>query len=156
MTNPVLSAPLDLITTAVLDLLNASGRKVWDGAYGGSPTAPAYPYGILYRLPGGSSDDTPDLGDTRQTVTAVWQVTTVSKLRNQCERTAQMFHDRLVGRTRPPGGPWQYAHDLAMPDGWVCTRRAPDPAMPGIDRVGNEPNAVYSLPARYYLTLTPA
>lgn len=151
MTNPVLSPPLDLITTAVLDLLNASSRKVWDGAYGGSPTAPAYPYGVLYRIPGGSSDATPDMSGDPRTVIVPYQVTAVSNLRNQCEATARVFRDRLLARI--PGG---FLYPLAMPEGWRCTDRRPDPAMPGIDRTGDTPNAIYSLPARFYLTITSA
>lgn len=150
MTNPVYSPPLDLITTAVLDLLNASGRKVWDGQYGGNPTSPTYPYGLLYRIPGGSADPMPDLDDQGDEVTAVWQVTAVSNLRNQCELTGRVFHDRLLARNANG-----YLYPLTMPTGWQCIRRAPDPATPGIDRTGSEPNSIFSLPQRFYLTITP-
>lgn len=44
-------------------------------------------------------------------------------------------------------------HPLPDIGGWRVTERRPDPAMPGIDRAGDHPNAVFSQPARYYLTL---
>jgi hypothetical protein len=124
VTNPsrCLSAPLDLVTTAVLDLLNANpGRKVWDGAYGGDPTKPAYPYGILYRIAGGSADDH-DARPRRRpaTVTVAYQVTAVSNLRNQCEATGRLFRDRLLARDDRRLGV-----RLAMPAGWACIDRAP-------------------------------
>jgi hypothetical protein len=148
VTTPAVSAPLDQITTALLNLLNASSRKVWDGAYGGSPTAPTYPYGILYRIAGGTSDFTPDLGDSRPTVVVPYQVTAVSNVRNQCEQTGRVFRDRILARTRDG-----FTYPLAMPDGWACTDRRPDPVMPGIDRTGDVPNAIFTLPARFYLTI---
>ena len=163
LTSAVSSPPLDEFTTAILTLLRGDAvergaRWVYDGAYDGDPLRPAYPYAVLYRIPGGSSDVTPDMADSPHTVTAVWQVTTVGRFRNQVERAAQAAHDRLVGRARAPGlnQPWAYAHPLAMPPGWVCTERRPDPSMPGIDRSGEHPNAVFSLPARFHLTIAPA
>ena len=151
MSAPPLSPPLDLVTTAVLEHLRGAGRTVYDGAYGGDPVKPAYPYAILYRLAGGNSDTTPDLDDTRQTITVAYQVTAVSNLRNQCEHTARVLHDRLVGRTAG-----SYAHPLVMPAGWQCTDRRSDPTVPGIDRVGDPPTALYQSPARYLLTITPS
>ncbi|WP_157936891.1 hypothetical protein, partial [Geodermatophilus chilensis] len=152
MTAPALSPPLDQITTALLGLLRGTGRDVWDGAYGGDPTQPAYPYGILYRIPGGSSDATPDLSGTPRTQTVPYQVTTVSNLRNQCEHTARLFRDRLLARA--PGG---FLHPLPTLDGWACVDRRPDPAMPGIDRAGDHPTAVFSparpLPAHHHPSL---
>jgi hypothetical protein len=135
----------------VLTLLRGSGRTIWDGAYAGSPVAPAYPYAILYRIAGGSSDATPDMSGDPRTIVVPYQVTTVSNLRNQCEQTARVLRDRLLART--PGG---FTVPAAMPDGWRCVDRRPDPAMPGIDRSGDTPNAIFSLPARYLLTITPA
>ena len=151
MTNPVYSVPLDLVTTAVLTLLRSTGRALHDGAYTGSPTAPAYPYAIVYRIAGGNSDVTPDLAASLRTVTVVYQVTAVSNLRNQCEATTRLFRDRLLARNRDG---WVYGLD--MPDGWACVDRRPDPAMPGIDRSGDHPQAIYAQPARYSLTLTRA
>jgi hypothetical protein len=151
VTNPVLSPPLDLITTNLLTLLRTAGRPVYDGAYEGDPTAPDYWYGILYRIGGGDSDPTPDLDADPRTVTVAYQVTTVGKTRNQAEAGGRILRDRLLGRT---AGTWAYP--LTMPAGWVCAHRRPDPVMPGIDRVGDTPNAVYSMPARYQLTVTPA
>lgn len=150
MTNPALSAPLDLVTTAVLEMLRASGRTVYDGAYTGDPTSPAYPYGLLYRLTGGSSDATPDLDADPQTVTVAYQATAVSNYRNQCEQTGRVFRDRVIGRS---GGGWAYP--LTLPAGWVCVDRRADLSMPGIDRTGNEPSPVFSLPFRFTLTISP-
>lgn len=151
MTAP-LTPPVDLITTAVLTLLKASGRTVYDGAFGGSPVSPSYPYAILYSLTGGDSDPMPDLDDRRDTVTLPYQVTSVSNLRNQCQQAGRVLRDRLVGKT-PGGG---YAHQLVMPAGWVCIARRSDSVTPGIDRTGDTPNAVFTEPARYLLTITPA
>jgi hypothetical protein len=145
------SPPLDEVTTALLTLLNDSGRKVWDGVYGGDPLDPVYPYGILYRIPGGNADATPDMSGQPTTVTGVWQVTTVAGYRNVCERAARDFHDRIVARTS--GG---FVYPLPISDGWECTDRRPDPAVPGIDRGGEHPRAVFSLPARYLITIGPA
>lgn len=152
VSTPVASAPMDLVTTAVLDLLNDAqeGRKVYDGAYSGDPTTPAYPYGILYRIAGGTADPMPDLDADPQTVTVAYQVTAVSNLRNQCEATARLFHDRLLARDDDG---WRYP--IAAPDGWAVVDRRPDPAMPGVDRTGDPPRVVYSLPARYLLTVSP-
>ena len=151
MTNPIYSPPVDQVTTAVLGLLNTTGRTVYDGAYGGDPTSPAYPFGILYSLAGGSTDALPDLDDERQHITLAYQVSTVSNLRNQCEATARLFHDRLTARR---DGSHVYA--LPMPTGWVCINRRADPAQPGTDPDGTPPARVFTRPARYLLTITPA
>lgn len=150
MTNPVLSAPLDVITTNVINLLKTTGRPVYDGVYGGNPTSPTFPYAIAYQLPGGNADATPDMGATLQTVTAVFQVTSVSNVRNQCQNTTRQMRDRLIGRAE---GDWAY--ELAMPAGWVCTAREPDSVLPGVDRQGDPPTAIYSQSARYLLTFSP-
>jgi hypothetical protein len=150
VTNPVYSAPLDLVTTAVLELLRTTGRTVYDGAYGGDPIKPIYPYSILYRIPGGSTDPFPDLDGNPREATVAYQVTTVSNLRNQCEATARLLHDRLLARTGSG-----YVYGLNMPTGWTDIDRRPDPAMPGIDRGGEPPAAIYSLPQRIYLTIAP-
>lgn len=158
------SAPLDEVTTAVLGLLRGTGRPVFDSGYtrdpqlagsdrryAADPVKPPYPYGILYRIPGGSADATPDLGISMRDVTVAFQVTAVSNYRNQCEYAAREARDRLLARA--PGG---WAYPLLLPTGWVCVDRRPDPAMPGIDRVGNYPNAIFNAPARYLITVTPA
>lgn len=151
MTVPVASAPIDLVTTAVLELLKTSGRKVCDGAYDGDPVRPPYPYHLLYTVGGGSSDPTPDLDADPQTITVAYQVSTVSNLRNQCERAAREAHDLILAR-RPDRTGW--AHDLTVP-GWEVVDRRPDPATPGTDRTGEVPNAIFTRPARYLLTLSP-
>jgi hypothetical protein len=160
-----LTPPIDLITTAVLTLLRTTERVVFDGGYApvpelvaqnagyaANPVRPTYPYAILYSLAGGDTDPMPDLDDRRDTVTLAYQVTSVSSLRNQCQQTGRVLRDRLVGKT--PGG--HYAHELVMPDGWVCIARRPDYVTPGIDRTGDTPTAIYTEPARYLLTITPA
>lgn len=151
MTAPVYSLPLDQATTALLELLRGTGRTVWDGAYGGDPTKPAYPYGILYALPGGSSDPFPDLGGRRLPVTLAFQVTAVSTVRNQCQATVRQFHDQVLARTAAG-----WVHDLPAPAGWECVDRTPDPVMPGVDRTGEPPRVVYSSPLRFALTYAPA
>jgi hypothetical protein len=147
-----LTPPLDLITTAVLGLLRTGGRTVWDAVYGGSATTPGFPYDILYPLLGGDSNPMPTLDDRNDTVTVPYQVTSVSNLRNQAQRQARVARDLLIGRA-PSGG---YATPLLMPDGWTCVHRAPDPVMPGVDRAGDNPNAIFTAPARYLLTIAPA
>lgn len=151
MTTPIHSAPLDLVTTAILGLLTGTGRTIYDAVYDGNPTRPPYPYGILYRLLGGSSDPFPDLGGDPQEDTLAYQVTAVSNLRNQCEATGRLFRDRILARD---GTGWVYG--LILPTGWVCIDRRPDPAMPGIDRAGDGAAAVYSLPLRFTVTIAPA
>ncbi|MCZ2837139.1 hypothetical protein [Modestobacter sp. VKM Ac-2985] len=151
MTAPVYSAPLDLVTTAVVELIRSTGRDTYDGEYTGSPARPAYPYFLLYRIPGGSSDVTPDMDGDARTVTVAYQLTTVSNRRNQCEAAARVGRDRLLGRD---GAGWVYG--LSMPAGWLCIDRSADRTMAGIDRSGTAPSAVFSLPSRYYLTITPA
>jgi hypothetical protein len=164
VTNPVYSAPLDLVDTAVLDLLRSAGPPVFDGAYqrvpelqgadpryAANPLKPPYPYAILYAIPGGSSDPFPDLdGDPRE-ATLAYQVTTVSNLRNQCRATARLLRDRLLARTGSG-----FVYGLNLPAGWRDIGRRPDPAMPGIDPSGEPPAAIYSLPQRLYLTIAPA
>lgn len=152
MTNPVLSPPLDEVTTAVLTLLRTSGRTVHDAVYTGDPITPVYPYSILYALFGGDTNPMPDLDDRHDSVTLPFQVTSVSNLRNQTQRIGRELRDRLVGKS-PAGG---YAYPLVMPTGWVCIDRRPDPAVPGVDRTGDTPTAVFSQPARYLLTICPA
>lgn len=151
MTTPTASAPLSDITTAVLTLLEGTGRDVWDGAYGGSPTQPAYPYLLLLRIAGGSSDPLPDLDADPQTVTVPYQVTAVSNYRNQCEFTGRQFRDRIFDREL---GGWKYS--IAMPDGWFCTARLIDPVLPGVDQAGQQPTVTYSQPSRFYLTVARA
>ncbi len=143
MTGP-LTPPLDLITTAVLELLRTGGRPVFDGAYTGDPHNPPYPYTILYQVAGGSADPFPSLDDRHNEATVVYQVTAVSDLRNQAQWAARAARDLMVG-TEP----------LLMPDGWVCIHRRPDPAMPGVERTGLEPNTIYTVPARYLITVAP-
>jgi hypothetical protein len=154
VTAPLTSVPLDEVTTALLDLFRGdvvehAPRWVYDAAYDGKPTKPVYPHHILYRIPGGSSDVTPDLSGVRRTISVPWQLTTVGKYRNQCERAAQVAHDRLLARTLDG-----FVHPLAMPAGWACVDRRPDAVMPGITRSGDVPTAVFSLPARFYLTIS--
>ena len=151
MSLPLYSPPLDQVTTAVLELLRGTGRTVWDGAYGGDPAQPAYPYGVLYRLTGGNSDPLPDLDADGDEVTVAYQVTAVSNLRNQCENTGVRFRDRVLARNTDG---WVYG--IAVPAGWQVIDRRPDPALPGIDRAGDPPRAVYSLPFRFALTIAPA
>lgn len=150
MTTPY-SPPLDLVTTAVLELLRGTGRTVYDGAYAGDPLRPTYPYAVLYRIAGGSADPFPDLDANLREVTAAYQVTTVSNVRNQAEATGRLMRDRVLARAADG-----YLHPLAMPPGWACIGRRPDSAAPGIDRTGDHPNAIFSQPARFYLTITPA
>lgn len=161
MTNPVLSPPLDEITTALLALLRGSGLMVFDGAFHGDgdgdgdndadPINPPYPYGILYRIAGGDADPLPDLDDHADTVTVPYQVTAVGATRNQAEKAGRIFHDRLLGRST---GGWAYSP--AMPAGWLLARRRPDPTVPDVVRAGDPPTVVFSQPARYLLTVVPA
>lgn len=152
---PVASPPLDEITTALLDLLDLSGRtraakQGFDGDYDGDPVKPPYPYWVLYAIPGGSSDPMPDLDKRGDEVTAAWQLTAVSKFRNQAQQLARVCHDLVVART---GAAWAYA--IVVPDGWVCTDRTADqPA--GVIRTGQTPNAIFTAPLRFTLTLCPA
>lgn len=155
MTGP-LTPPLDLITTAVLELLRTGGRTVYDAAYTGDPHNPPYPYDVLYQLPGGSADPFPSLDDRHTDATLVFQVTAVSDLRNQAQWAARAARDLMVGKTSAGfDQPHKFAHPLVLPDGWVCIDRRPDPAMPGVERTGLEPNSIYTVPARYYLTVAP-
>ena len=162
LTPPTYSPPLDLVTTAALSQLRATGRVVFDSVYArvpelvtqnagyaADPMKPPYPYGIFYSLPGGSSDLTPDLAVSRKVVELAFQVTAVSNLRNQCQATGRLFRDRLLARTRDG-----FVHDLPMPTDWECTDRTPDGAMPGVDVSGDATSRVYSQPFRFYLTIS--
>lgn len=151
MTAPVYSLPVDQVTTALLTLLRSTGRVVHDGAYNGDPTAPAYPYAILYSLLGGNSDPFPDLAGRRLPVVVSYQVTAVSNLRNQCEATTRLMRDRVLARNVDS---WVYG--LPEVPGWLCTDRRPDQVMPGVDRSGDPPRAIYSSPLRFTLTYQPA
>ena len=153
---PAVSPPLDEITTNLLDLLDLSGRtraagQGFDGAYGGDPVNPVFPHWILYQIPGGSPDPMPDLDLNLDTVTAVWQVTAVAKVRNQAQQLQRVLRDLLLARDGPT---WTYP--LAMPGGWVCIDRRPDATLAGVDRTGDPPNAIFTAPSRFYLTISPA
>lgn len=162
MSNPVLSPPLDEVTTALLTLLRGAGRPVFRSAYAGDgtgdgtndadPVTPPYWYAILYRILGGDADPLPDLDDRQQTVTVAYQVSAVSDRPDQVEKAGRILRDRLLGRG--PSGAWAYS--LTLPDGWLCTDRRADSVTPGIDPAGEAPNRVFSLPARYLLTVSPA
>jgi hypothetical protein len=158
------SPPLDVITTAVLQLMRATGRAVFDGAfsrvpdleqtnpvYAADPVNTQYPYGLLYQLPGGSSDPFPDLDLDLRATTIAFQVTAVSNVRNQCQAVARQFRDQVIARVDHG-----WVHDIAMPDGWRIAQRLPDPAAPGIDRAGDPPRVIHSCPVRFALTITPA
>ncbi len=95
-------------------------------------------------MAGGSADPFPSLDDRHNEATVVYQVTAVSDLRNQAPWAARAARGLMVG-TEP----------LLMPDGWVCIHRRPDPAMPGVERTGLEPNTIYTVPARYLITVAP-
>lgn len=147
------SLPLDRVTTAVLTLLRGTAERdkpqwVYDGAYTGDPVKPPYWYSILYQLPGGSIDPMPDLDANRNEITVVFQDTVVSNLRNSAQAGARIHHDRLLDRT--PGGLW--SHPLDLPEGWRDIDRRPDSTVPGVDRAGSKPAAVFNLPQRFYLT----
>lgn len=148
---PAYTPPLDDVTTALLDLFRLADGTVYDGAYNGNPVKVAYPYRILYPIPGGSSDPFPDLDLDRRAVTASWQLTAVSNYRNQAERTARISRDLLLARA---DGDWLYPIDA--PDGWQILTRRPDDVMPGVLRSGDAPTAVWSAPIRFTLTLAPA
>lgn len=150
MTAPY-SAPLGQVTTALRDFFAALGHDVWDGAYGGDPLIPAYPYYVLYAVPGGSSDPIPTLDLDLRAKTAAWQLTAVSNLRNQAQDAAGRAYDLLVART---GDGW--AHEPSWPDGWQCIRREPADELPGVIRTGEYPAAIYSQPVPFQLTLAPA
>ena len=147
-----LTPPLDLVTTAVLELLRGADRPVYDGAFDGDPLAPDYWYSILYAVPGGDADAMPDLDDENDTVTVPFQVSTVSDLRNEAQAGARVLHDRLLARSRVRD---DWAFPLVMPDGWQCIGRRPDPSLPGVERTGAPPNAIFTVPARYLLTISP-
>jgi hypothetical protein len=164
VTAPTYSPPLDELTTAVLHLLRATGRAVFDGAfervaeleaedstYAADPVDTVFPYGVLYQLPGGSADPFPDLDLDLRSTTVPFQATAVSNVRNQCQFVARQFRDQLTARTAAG-----WTHDLAAPDGWQVIHRALDPAMPGVDRSGDPPRALYSCPVRFAFTITPA
>ena len=142
MTAP--SAPLYLVTTALLTMLRTAGRTVYDGAYQGDPTQPSYPYAVLYALDGGDSDFTPDLAESRRDVVVVHQITSVSNLRNQAQAIGQAHRDRFL------------TGELNLPEGWICTRRDLDRTVPGIDRVGNNPTAVFNHHQRVLMTISRA
>lgn len=161
VTTPIASPPLDAITTALLDLFKGTGRTVHDGAYSGDPIAPAYPYAILYSTAGGSADPIPDLDKRSDEITATWQVTAVSNRRNQAELTRRQLRDRLLARhlehpdqTYANTAGWVYP--IACPAGWQIVDRNPDPAMPGVDRTGDVPAAIFSAPLLFTLTVVPA
>jgi hypothetical protein len=140
MTAP--SAPLNLVTTALLNMLRAGERTVYDGAYQGDPVRPKYPYAVLYALEGGDSDFTPDLAESRRDVVVVHQITSVSSLRNQAQDLGQRHRDRFL------------TGQLVLPDGWQCTRRDLDRTVPGIDRVGDNPTAVFNHHQRVLMTIS--
>lgn len=142
--------PLDEMTTALLELLRTGGRTVYDGAYGGDPLAVTYPYSILYQIPGGAADAIPTLDLDLRVMTVAYQVTTVSNLRNQCQNAAGQIRDLLLARTSSG-----WANDLPLASGWQVIHRAPDAALPGIDRTGEYPAVLYNQPARYHLTIAP-
>ena len=151
MTSP-LTPPVDLITTAVLTMLRTGGRTVYDGVSAANPAAPGYPFDILYAIPGGDADPLPDLEDTNTTVHLAFQVSSVSNLRNQAQHQARVARDLMLGRDETGA----YATALAMPAGWVCARRWSDPLTPSADRAGDPPQAVFTVPARYFIAVTPA
>jgi hypothetical protein len=162
VTTPILSPPLDEVTTALLTLLRGTGRPVFRSAYAGdgtgdgvndaNPISPPYWYAILYRILGGDADPLPSLDDDGRTTTVAYQVTVVSDRPDQVEKAARIVRDRVLGKA--PSGGWAYP--LTLPAGWVCARRAPDSVTPGIDPTGEAPNRVFSLPQRFLLTITAA
>jgi hypothetical protein len=145
------SPPLDAVTTALLELLRGTGRPVYDGSYGGDPLRPPPVYGVLYTLPG-NADPIPTMDADWRVVTASWQVSAVSSLRNQAQFARRQFTDRLLARH--DDGRW--LHDLAVPPGWVCVDRRPDDVLPGTDREGQLPNAIFTAPLVFRLTIAPA
>lgn len=152
---PALSPPLDEITTALLDLLDLSGftragEQGWDGAFGGNPKSPIYPYWILYAIPGGVADPMPDLDMRLDETTAVWQVTAVSPFRNQAQRLARVCRDLVLGRNDHG-----FVYPIAVPFGWEIADRQPDAAHAGVMRAGDPPNAIFSAPIRFTLTVAP-
>ena len=87
----------------------------------------------------------------RRSESAAWQISAVSSQRNQAQFARRQFTDRLLART----GDGAWVHDLALPAGWVCVDRRPDDVLPGVDRTGDPPRAIFTAPAVFRLTLTP-
>lgn len=161
VTVPAVSPPLDEITTRLLAFFRDTGRAVYDGAYGGSPVNPTFPHAILYSVPGGLADPVPDLDADYSTLTAAWQISAIAKVRNQAEQTARVFRDLLLGRTRdhaelPYTATAGWSYPIAAPDGWQITDRRPDPTLAGTIRTGDPPNAIFTAPFKFLLTITPA
>lgn len=149
MTAPTV-APWDAVTTALLRLLEGAGRPIFDGVYGGDPTAPPYWYGILYAVGGGDSDALPDLDGVHGAQTGAWQVSCVGSSRTQAQAAARILTGRVLARTADGG----WAHPLTLPPPWQVVDRRLDDGTPGVDRQVDPPRTVFVVPARLLLTCT--
>lgn len=148
-------APREEFTNAVIDLLaRGTGKLVGDAKAPplppGMPERDFWPYCIVYSIPGGSSSGS--LADPFEDSGLVYQVTSVGRTRQQAEWMADRVRNVWLSRTTR--GTFQVP--LVSPQGWTAAGRIPqDGSGGGVDREGEPPNEVFSVPDRYILQVTP-
>jgi hypothetical protein len=138
----------DLVTTAILTMLNAAlPFEVYDHA---APTSRAFPYAVLYKIPGGASWG-PWLYDPDADRTMVYQVDGVGQRRDQAEWAAGKIDRVMVGRVNG-----QFEYPLALPGSVALCDRMRTELGGGVEVEGLQPNWTFTVPNRYEVSVTPS
>lgn len=92
-----------VVTDAVITMLEgATGRPVGDFDAPGDGDSPEYPYLVVTSIPGGGSSGI--VGNPADTLTIVYQLTSVGLRRDQAEQLAARAHEAMLAIA--PSGEW--------------------------------------------------
>lgn len=109
-----------------------------------------YPYCIVYSVPGGSLYGS--LANQHEDAELTFQVTSVGLTRSQAEWMADRVRNTWC--LQQVGGAYQVP--FQDPTGWhICSRIVQNGFVGAVDREGDPPTEVWSIPERFSLYVTP-
>ena len=148
MTMPARVAPVQMITNALLDMLQAEGFRVGDHE---PPKDRTFPYHILYQIEDAPAPEGPPLTGPEEDMAIGFQVTTVGSGRKQAQWGADRVRAAITGRAADGS----FLVELPVVAGWsVSSRLGSTPS--GVAPEGSAPNVLFNAPNRYTLHVTPA
>lgn len=140
------------VTDALLAMLNAGLPNGVDAGDHRAPEPIAYPYVILYAVPGGRYTG-PPLVAPYSDAWFVYQISSVGERRDQAQRTADTVRNLMVGHDLTTGA---LATALNLPAGWRVCARLQEATPPGVEPEGEPPNQVFTVPEQFTIVVTPA
>lgn len=149
MTTPAARvAPVQLLTTALLDALVADGMRVGDHD---TPKDHTFPYSILYQIDDAPLPTGPELTGPEEDLAIGFQLSSVGSGRKQAQWQADRVRRFITGRD-PQG---RHIFELPAVNGWKVTGRLGSTPS-GVAVEGSAPNTVFTVPDRFILHVTPA